>query len=161
MRKAIGIDIFKRGWIVVLTPLDIKNQTFDVKFRGYSIEEVDNFMDMLLEEYETTYKENIAAKDKISTLSEAVEHYKGIEDSMRNAIIVAQSTADELKKNATEKADIIISEANMKAEKIVAQANERISALETEYARLKQEVENYKIQVKTICQAQMQMLDEK
>ena len=60
----------------MLTPVDIQNQDFAVKLRGYDADEVDDFLDMLGGDYEKLFKENLEQKDRIKELKGEIEHYK-------------------------------------------------------------------------------------
>ncbi|MBR6640970.1 MAG: DivIVA domain-containing protein, partial [Clostridia bacterium] len=85
----------------MLTPLEIENKTFGKQVvNGYSTAEVHEFMATLLRDYEQLYKENIEYKDKIEMLNQGIQHYKSIEDTLQNALIVAQGTAESVKQNA-------------------------------------------------------------
>ena len=107
----------------MLTPLDVQKQEFNVKFRGYNADEVDNFVDLVGKDYEVLYKENAELKQQIKALKNDVEKYKAMEGTLKEAIILAQTTADDVKKNANEKASNIIAEANNKAAGIVRDAD--------------------------------------
>lgn len=104
----------------MLTPLDIENKTFAKQImNGYSTEEVQSFMNDLLRDYEKLYKENIEYKDKLDVLNQGIQHYKSIEDTLQNALVVAQGTAETVKKTAKAEADNIIKEAEINAMKSV------------------------------------------
>ena len=92
-------------------------------------------------DYEKLYKDNIAMRDKIHALSEGIEHYKAMEDTMQSTLMIAQSTSEEVKKNATEKADLIIEEAKVKSGEIIANANAEIAKLTEEYENLKRSID--------------------
>ena len=78
----------------MLTPLEIEKRKFKKEFRGYSVEEVEEFNRLVSEEYERLYKDNSILKDKINVLSNAVKQYKSMEETLQNAIIVAQSAGE-------------------------------------------------------------------
>lgn len=108
----------------MLSPLDIESKKFiKSTFGGYSKADVEKFMELILVDYEKLYRENIALKDKANTLSDAVDHYKSMEDTMQSTLLVAQSASDEVKSNAAEKARLIVEEANGKAGDIIKNAN--------------------------------------
>ena len=121
----------------MLTPIDIQKQDFGVKLRGYNADEVDDFLDMVGSDYEKLYKENIELRDKVSSLAKDVE----------------------IKKNASERADNIISEAHNKSEDILRQINADILAKKNDLNNLKMEVESYKTRIKGICAGLLEMLD--
>ena len=108
----------------MLSPLDIESKKFiKSTFGGYNKADVEKFMELILVDYEKLYRENIALKDKANTLSDAVDHYKSMEDTMQSTLLVAQSASDEVRSNAAEKARLIVEEANGKAGDIIKNAN--------------------------------------
>lgn len=144
----------------MLTPLEIENREFKRTMGGYNRDDVEDFMSLILVDYEKLYKESIAARDKIETLSEAVEHYKHQESTMQNAIIAAQTAADSLKQTANEQADLIIREAKAKANDIIREANQEIADLDKKYAEMKQQIESYKMRVSAIIKSQLDILND-
>ena len=83
------------------TPLDIENKKFSKQMmNGYSVEEVDDFLDELTVDYEKIYKQSTESNTKIESLMQELEKYKNIESTLQNTLIMAQSTADEIKKVA-------------------------------------------------------------
>ena len=144
----------------MLTPLDIENREFKKTMGGYNRDDVEDFMSLLLVDYEKLYKESIASRDRITTLTEAVEHYKCQEETMQNAILAAQKAADSLAKTANDQADLIIREAKAKAAEIIREANGEIAKLESKYAEMKQQVESYKMRVSAIIKSQLDILND-
>lgn len=142
----------------MLTPLEIENREFKKTMGGYNRDDVEDFMSLILVDYEKLYKESIAARDKIEALSEAVEHYKSQESTMQNAIMAAQKAADSLKQAATEQADVIVREAKMRANEIVAEANREIANLDARYNDLKQQMESYKMRMSALIKSQLDVL---
>ena len=83
------------------TPLDIENKKFAKQImNGYSVEEVDDFLDQLTVDYEKMYKEASENKRRIEELEKSVEHYKTIEGTLQNTLVMAQSAADQIVKEA-------------------------------------------------------------
>ena len=87
----------------MITPLDIQNKQFKRAFRGYKEGEVDEFLDEIIIDYEKIYKENIELKDKILMLSEQIKYYKNLEETLKDTLVVAQNTADEVTLAARQK----------------------------------------------------------
>ena len=101
----------------MITPLDIENKKFAKQvMNGYSVDEVDDFLDDLTVEYEKMFKENSEYKAQIERLKEDVSHYKAIESTLQSTLVMAQSTADEVKEVANKQAEHIIAEAKLIAE---------------------------------------------
>ena len=143
----------------MLTPIDIQKKEFEVKFRGYDSADVDLFLDMVAQDYEKLYKENIELKDKISMLTEAVDNYKAMETTLRDSIILAQKSAEEIRKNAAEQSESVLREARLKAEEMRVQAQNDISHLTGKIEALRMETDAYKVQIKSLCAGICDMLD--
>ena len=80
----------------MLTPLDIENKKFSKQIvNGYSVEEVDDFLDDLTKDYEKLYKEVADSKNKLEDMQESISKYKNIESTLQNTLVMAQNTADE------------------------------------------------------------------
>lgn len=84
----------------MLTPLDIENKKFGRSLKGYNVDEVDDFLDELTSEYERLYKENAELKGQIESSKKDLEHYRSVEHTLQNTLVMAQSTADDIKKMA-------------------------------------------------------------
>ena len=143
----------------MLTPIDIQNQDFAVKLRGYAADEVDDFLDMLGADYEKLYKENIELRDKVASLKNAVDHYKGMEQTLQQSIMLAQTAAEDIKKNAAQKADVIVSEAQSKSADAVRVTEEELVKKRNELSRLKLEIEAYKTRIKGNCSGLLEILE--
>ena len=143
----------------MMTPLDIQTKAFKKAMSGYDKAEVDSFLDLILADYENLYKMSIESGDKISSLSKLVDSYRAMEDTMKNSLIVAQQAADEVSKNAREKAEIIISEANLKAKTIIEEAESKIVDLNGKLSELKTAMELYKSQAIGMLNAQIDVVN--
>ena len=144
----------------MLTPLDIQNKEFKRGVRGYKESDVDAFLDEIIVDYEKMYKENIELKDKISMLNDQIKHYNKIEETLHNTLVVAQSTAEEVKISAKKNADLIIKEAEDNSKKIIEEArNEALKILE-EYETLKKDMLVFKTRFKTLLQSQLESMND-
>ena len=104
----------------MITPLDIENKKFAKQMmNGYSVEEVDDFLDDLTEDYTKNYKEVSELRNKVEELNNSLEHYKSIESTLQNTLVMAQTTAEDIKNVAQKQADQIVSEAKGTAQKRV------------------------------------------
>lgn len=145
----------------MLTPLDIENKTFGKQMmNGYNTTEVHEFMTTLLRDYEKIYKENIEYKDKIAVLNQGIQHYKSIEETLQNALIVAQGTAETVKQNAKVEADNIVKEAEMNAIKSVDEINQKVIEKQLQLDEAKKKFEIYKAKMETLLMSQLEILKE-
>ena len=142
----------------MLTPLDIQNKKFGSGAMGYKKAEVDDFLELIIRDYETLYKKNIDLNDKINMLNNALEHYKSIEDTMQSALLVAQSTGDELKKTADEKARLTIEAAEKKAKDITDSAVRSIADAKKEAESIKHSTELFKARIIGMLTSQIESM---
>jgi len=140
------------------TPNDIQNLNFRKTFRGYSEDEVNEVLDKIIEDYNAYIRENLELKDKLAVLNEGLQHYKTIEDSLQNALLVAQKTGEEIKKNSYEKAENIIREAEIKAQKIINDANQEVMRIKYEYEELKKKLNVFKSKTEAMLLSQLEIL---
>ena len=111
----------------MITPLDIENKKFGKQMmNGYSVEEVDDFLDDLTVDYSKNYKEISELRSKVDELNASLAHYKTIETTLQNTLLMAQETAEEVKNVAKQKSEQIITDARAAAEKQVNELNNEI-----------------------------------
>lgn len=145
---------------MVLTPLDLQNnKEFRKSTRGYNQSEVDSFLARVFKDYEELYSQNLDLQEELAEVKEKLNQYQLIEDTLQNTLVLAQQTAEEIKKNAEEEASLIIDRATHHGEKLLLSAEARINQLRAEYERLKQLEVNYRIKLKTFFQTQLTFLD--
>lgn len=144
----------------MITPVDLENKEFKKSFRGYDTEEVEAFLGELVKDYGRIYRENAGMKDKNAILNEAVENYKGMEETMRSAIVSAQRTSDEIIRNAHEQADNIVKDAKIRAQEILNDMDGKIQALNRECAEIEGRSSLLRAKLRTVLNTFTQMLDE-
>ncbi|UNL42865.1 DivIVA domain-containing protein [Ligilactobacillus agilis] len=110
---------------MALTPLDIHNKEFHVKLRGYDQDEVNDFLDQVIKDYEQALKENERLTDSLKQNQEKLKYFNDLKDSLNQSIIVAQEAADKVKANSQREAEIINREAQKQGQDIIDQANEK------------------------------------
>ena len=85
----------------MITPLDIENKRFSKQvMNGYNVDEVDDFLDDLTVDYTKIYKEANDLRTKVDELNQSLDHYKQIESTLQNTLMMAQATAEDVKKVA-------------------------------------------------------------
>ncbi len=142
----------------MLTPQDIENKMFKVSFKGYNIDEVDDFLQEVCDSYVALYLENKENREKIARLSEAVGQYKSMEGTLQDALSVADKSTDEIEKDALRKAAEIVSHAELSAECIIAGARQRAEEEEQRLENIKREIELYREKISGLLSAQMNIL---
>ncbi len=117
-------------------------------------------MATVLKDYEKLYKENIEYKDKVAMLNQGIQHYKSIEDTLQNALIVAQGTAETVKQNAKVEADNILKQAEINATKSVDEIKKQITEKEMQYDETKKQFDVYKAKMESLLISQLELLKE-
>ena len=145
----------------MITPLDIENKRFAKQMmNGYSVEEVDDFLDELTVDYSKNYKEVTELRSKVEELNNSLLQYKAIESTLQNTLVMAQSTAEEVKNVAKQKADQIVEEAKASAQKQVDDLNNEIVLKQKEIDDIKKQFDIYKAKMESLLISKLELLKE-
>ena len=143
----------------MITPLDIENKKFSKQvMNGYSVEEVDDFLDDLTLDYAKIYKENTKLKSRTDELSKSLEHYKTIEATLQSTLVMAQSTAEDVKNVAKQQADQIINEARDSAKQQVAELENEVILKRKELDDVIKQFDIYKAKMESLLISQLELL---
>ena len=143
-----------------LTAMDINNKEFKRGLRGYSVEEVDEFLDQVVENYEELYKENSRLKESLSRVNEKLEHYEKLEATIQNTLLLAQNAADQAKESSEKQAELIIGNANETAQRILEKAHGDVISINDEYEKVKEEFIKFRAKFRGFMNTQLQTFDE-
>ncbi len=143
-----------------LTPLDIHNKEFKRAFRGYDEDEVNEFLDLVIKEFEILIREKKELESQAAEAREKLEHFNHIEESLSKTIVVAQETADEVKANAKKEAQLIVKEAEKNADRIINEALSKSRKIAIEVEELKKQAAIYRSRFRTLLEAQLEMLED-
>lgn len=108
----------------MITPMDIHNKTFSKGLRGYSEEEVNDFLRQIVTDYEQIYREHREMEEEMDQMKVKLSNYERISDTMTATLQLAKDTAENVKKNAKRNADILISNAKMEGARQVKDAED-------------------------------------
>ena len=143
----------------MITPLEIENKKFSKQMmNGYSVEEVDEFLDDLTVDYEKAYKQSTELKARVDELERSLLHYKTIEDTLQNTLVMAQSTAEEVKEVAKQQADQIIKEAEGNARKAAEDLSQEILMKKKELEDVKKQFDVYKAKMESLLISQLELI---
>jgi cell division initiation protein len=148
------------GASMPLTPLDIHNKEFSRRMRGYDEDEVNEFLDQIIKDYEGLIRENKELQTQMSTLEERLGHFTNIEETLSKAIIVAQNAADELKSNAKKESQLIVREAEKNADRIINDSLAKSRKIAIEMEELKKQSMIYRTRFRSLLEAQIEILKE-
>lgn len=145
----------------MITPLDIENKKFGKQMmNGYSVEEVDDFLDDLTVDYSKNYKEISELRSKVDELNASLTHYKTIETTLQNTLLMAQETSEEVKNVAKQKSEQIITDARAAAEKQVNELNNEILTKQKSLDDIKKQFDIYKAKMESLLISQLELLKE-
>lgn len=142
----------------MLSPLDLQNKKVMTKKKKYDKAEVDDYIDLLLENYKEAFNEVQELQKKIKTLSDGIQYYRSIESTMQKALVLAEKTSKETKDAALLKAEAIEKDANTKASKIVSSAEQEYDKIKDKCVTLIQQFNQYKMQLKQVAAAQLELV---
>ncbi|WP_168120705.1 DivIVA domain-containing protein [Paenibacillus sp. HB172176] len=143
-----------------LTPLDIHNKEFSRRLRGYDEDEVNEFLDLVIKDYEAIIRENKEVQNQMLNLQEKLNHFTTIEDTLSKTIIVAQEAADEVRNNAKKEAQLIIKEAEKNADRIINESLNKSRKVSLEVEELKKQASIYRARFRTLVEAQLELLSQ-
>jgi cell division initiation protein len=141
----------------MLRPIDIQNKDFEKKLKGYDTDQVDDFLDAIIHDYEIILKENQTLKDRTEVLAETVESYKKIEKTLDAAAQTARETAEGIVANANMEAENIIHRAKLEAQNLSRQIDEEHIKKQNEMRAMRSEIDAYKARIRSICTSIVEM----
>ncbi len=144
----------------MITPIEIENKEFKKSFRGYSEEEVDEFLEIVKNDFESLYKENMDLQEKVKLYQEQIGRYKSIEETLNATLITAQSAAEDTCIAANKKAKIIVEEAKLQSKQIIEDTNNRIIEMKKEYDNIVKEFKIFRNRFKSLIQDEMNTVDQ-
>lgn len=143
---------------MALTPLDIHNKEFSRRIRGYDEDEVNEFLDEVIKDYEALIRENNEIKEENEKMKEKLDQFAQIEETLSKTIIVAQETADEVKQNSKKEAQLILKEAEKNADRIINESLSKSRKISLETEELKKQAVIYRTRFRSLLEAQLEML---
>jgi cell division initiation protein len=142
-----------------ITPLDIQQKQFPIKLRGFDVEEVYAFLEVVREEMEELLRENAFLKENIARLEEQVKENRNMEATLRETLVTAQQMVEEYKANARKEAELLEREAELKAETLINEAQEKVIKIHEDIMDLKGIRRHFKEEIKRLLESHMRMLE--
>ncbi len=142
-----------------MTPLDIHNKEFSKSFRGYDEDEVNDFLEQVIKDYELIIREKKELEEKLQSTNEKLGHFSNIEETLNKSIVVAQEAAEDVKGQAEKEAKLIVREAEKNAERIVNESLSKARKIALEIEELKKQSKVFRNRFKMLIEAQLDLLD--
>jgi cell division initiation protein len=142
-----------------ITPMDIEQQEFSRSFRGYNEEEVDDFLDKIVKDYEELINENLRLNEEIEKMKERLKEFSEIEGSLRSALLNAQKSAEEIKGRVENEAKVMVKKAEIEAEVIKQKASQKEDEVKNEINNLRRYKFMFKEKFKSMLNLYLKMLE--
>jgi cell division initiation protein len=142
-----------------ITPLDIQQKQFPMKFRGFDVEEVYAFLEVIREEMEDLLRENATLKESVQRTENQIKEYKDMETTLRETLLTAQQMVEDYKTNARKEAELIVKEAELKADSLLKQAQEKVIKIHEDIVDLKGIRTHFKEELKRMVESHLKMLE--
>ncbi|MDA8345991.1 MAG: DivIVA domain-containing protein [Thermaerobacter sp.] len=143
---------------MALTPTDVHNKEFHRKMRGYAEEEVDEFLDEIVREFEALLRERDQMRLKLEEAEQNLTRFRQVEEHLQRALVVAQQTADDLRQNAQKEADLVVREAQQRAEQVLDQGRVQVREVERDLIERRRELEIWKAKVRSLLESELTLL---
>lgn len=143
----------------MLTPQDIKQQQFRVKFRGFDVQEVDTFLEETAAAFESLQRQNENLSREIERLGHEIQAFKKREETLKQATQNAQKVLEQMKENARKTGELTIAEAEVTAERILNRAHNRLAQLHEDITELKRQRMQIEVQIRAIIESHNKLLD--
>lgn len=142
-----------------ITPLDIQQKQFPMKFRGFDVEEVYAFLEVIREEMEELLRENASLKESVQRSENSIREYKDMETTLRETLMTAQQMVEDYKTNARKEAELLIKEAELKADSLIRDAQEKVIKIHEDIVDLKGIRRHFKEEMKRLIESHTRMMD--
>lgn len=143
---------------MALTPNDIHNKEFHRGFRGYAENEVDEFLDEVVREFEVLLRERQELRLQVEESDQRLSRFQEIEAHLQKALVLAQQTADEVRQNAQHEAELITREAQQRAEQLIDEARTQLKLLEHDLRERRRELDVWRAKVRSLLESELALL---
>ncbi|MBI4683657.1 MAG: DivIVA domain-containing protein [Nitrospirae bacterium] len=142
-----------------ITPLDIQQKQFPMKFRGFDVEEVYAFLEVIREEMEELLRENASLKEAVQRAENQIKEYKDMETTLRETLMTAQQMVEDYKTNARKEAELLVRESEIRADGVLREAQEKVIKIHEDIVDLKGIRVHFKEELKRMIESHLKMLE--
>lgn len=141
-----------------ITPMDIQQKQFPMKFRGFDVEEVYAFLEVVREEMEDLLRENANLKESVQRSENHIKEYKDMETTLRETLMTAQQMVEDYKTNARKEAELLLKEAELRADNMIRESQEKVIKIHEDIVDLKGIRRHFKEELKRLIESHLRML---
>lgn len=144
----------------MLTPMDIHNKTFSKGLRGYAAEEVDQFLQDVVGDYEKVYREHREMEEVVDALRSKLKSYETMESTMTSTLMMAQETAENVKINARKEAELILANAESEKSRLLREAAESVRQAQQKYDQIVTEINIYRAKLRSLLESEIALVEQ-
>ena len=142
-----------------ITPLDIQQKQFPMRFRGFDVDEVYSFLELIREEIEELMRENSSLKEQLGRSDEQLQEYRKMETTLRETLMTAQQMVEDYKTNSRKEAELILREAELKADTMIKESQEKVVKIHEDIVDLKGIRRHFKEEIRRLIDSHLKMLE--
>ena len=142
-----------------ITPLDIQQKQFKMKLRGFDVEEVYGFLEIVREEMEDLLRENANLKENIQRSDSQVREYRDMETTLKETLMTAQQMVEDYKTNSRKEAELLIKEAETRADALIREAHEKVIKIHEDITDMKGIRRHFREELKRLIENHLKMLE--
>src|SRR5919199_1041445 len=144
---------------MAIRPVDIRRKEFKSSLRGYDANQVDDFLDIVADEFERVFSENQRMGDEMKNLNERLKQFEELEASIREALVHAQQVAGDLRQNANKEAELILREAKEQSHRILADSSSRVERVQESYEVLRRAKQDFANDFRHLLKSFLEVMD--
>jgi cell division initiation protein len=152
-------DQKRRKGLMKISPLDIQQQKFRVRFRGFDMVEVDNFLDLLANEFEELIRENNHLREEDSRKMARIQELDSAEKELRNALVSVQKITEEIRENARKEGQLMLQDAKEQARRIIENAQSETLKIEGEIHHLRNQQAQFEASLRATIEMHWRLLE--
>jgi cell division initiation protein len=142
-----------------ISPLEIQQKQFKMKFRGFDVEEVFGFLEIVREEMEDLLRENSNLKENIQRAESQIKEYRDMETTLRETLMTAQQMVEDYKTNSRKEAELLVKEAESKADSLIKDAHEKVIKIHEDITDMKGIRRHFREELKRLVEGHLRMLE--
>ena len=142
-----------------ITPLDIQQKQFGTKFRGFDMEEVDSFLEIIREEMEELLRDNANLREEARRFEKQLKEYKNIETTLRDTLVKTQQMVEEYQSTAKRDAELRMKEAELEADRLVQDAQQKVVKIHEDITDLKGIRRHFKEELRRLIESHLSMME--
>lgn len=142
-----------------ISPIEIRQQEFQKKMRGYDPDEVQSFLEKLSDDLDELQKENENLKEELEQANQQIAEYKKIEKNLQDTLLKAQDSSTKSLEASKKQTALMIKEAELKAQQIIDKARENANEIRNAVVNLREEKDLIIAKLKAIVSSQANLLE--